>query len=206
MEQRSDAWYAAKAGKFSASEMADLLSGRGKKPTATRTNLIAKKVAERLTGVMERGFTSAAMQHGIDFEDEARDLYFIHRELPIEEEGFIDHPAIPFSGCSPDGMVADDGLVEIKCPNTATHIDYLRTKKVPNKYLYQMQWQMAVTGRQWCDFVSYDPRMPEHLCLLVIRVPRDDELIAELEEAVTEAVKEVEDIINELNEVSNESN
>lgn len=204
MEQRSEAWFTAKAGKFSASEMADLLSGGGKKVTATRTNLIARKVAERLTGVMEQGYTSAAMQHGIDHEDDARDLYFVHRELPIEEEGFIDHPAIPYSGCSPDGMVSGDGLVEIKCPNTATHIEYLRTKKVPNKYLYQMQWQMACTGRQWCDFVSYDPRMPEHLCLLVIRVPRDDDLIADLEAAVRKGVEEVEEIINELNEVSNE--
>jgi putative phage-type endonuclease len=202
MEQRSEAWFAAKAGKFSASEMADLLSGGGKKITATRSNLIARKVAERLTGVMEQGYTSAAMQHGIDHEDDARNLYFVSRELPIDEEGFIDHPSIPYSGCSPDGMVSDDGLVEIKCPNTATHIEYLRTKKVPNKYLYQMQWQMACTGRKWCDFVSYDPRMPTRLQLLIIHVPRDDELIATLEDAVNKGVKEVEEIISELSEVS----
>jgi len=202
MEQRSEAWFAAKAGKFSASEMADLLSGGGKKITATRSNLIARKVAERLTGVMEQGYTSAAMQHGIDHEDDARNLYFVSRELPIDEEGFIDHPSIPYSGCSPDGMVSDDGLVEIKCPNTATHIEYLRTKKVPNKYLYQMQWQMACTGRKWCDFVSYDPRMPTRLQLLIIHVPRDDELIATLEDAVNKGVKEVEEIISEISEVS----
>lgn len=202
MEQRSEAWFAAKAGKFSASEMADLLSGGGKKITATRSNLIARKVAERLTGVMEQGYTSAAMQHGIDHEDDARNLYFVSREVPIDEEGFIDHPSIPYSGCSPDGMVSDDGLVEIKCPNTATHIEYLRTKKVPNKYLYQMQWQMACTGRKWCDFVSYDPRMPTRLQLLIIHVPRDDELIATLEDAVNKGVKEVEEIISELSEVS----
>ena len=202
MEQRSEAWFAAKAGKFSASEMADLLSGGGKKITATRSNLIARKVAERLTGVMEQGYTSAAMQHGIDHEDDARNLYFVSRELPIDEEGFIDHPSIPYSGCSPDGMVSDDGLVEIKCPNTATHIEYLRTKKVPNKYLYQMQWQMACTGRKWCDFVSYDPRMPTRLQLLIIHVPRDDELIATLEDAVNKGVQEVEEIISELSEVS----
>jgi len=204
MEQRSEAWFAAKAGKFSASEMADLLSGGGKKITATRSNLIARKVAERLTGVMEQGYTSAAMQHGIDHEDDARNLYFVSRELPIDEEGFIDHPSIPYSGCSPDGMVSDDGLVEIKCPNTATHIEYLRTKKVPNKYLYQMQWQMACTGRKWCDFVSYDPRMPTRLQLLIIHVPRDDELIATLEDAVNKGVQEVEEIISELSEVSDE--
>lgn len=199
MEQRSDEWFAARCGKVGASEIADLMAKEG---TATRNNKIAQKVAERLTGVCERGFVSGPMQWGIDHEDEARDAYFCERGMPIEEEGWVGHPELgDFSGASPDGLVGEDGLVEIKCPNTATHIALLRTKKVPNKYLYQMQWQMVCTGRNWCDFVSYDPRMPEHLSLFLVRVERDEKLIGDLTKAVVAAQSEVEQIISELSEV-----
>jgi len=198
MEQRSVEWFADRAGRFGASELAALMAKKG---TATRDNKIAQKVAERLTGVCEAGFTSSAMQWGIDHEDEARDQYFLASDNYIEDEGFVRHPdpsLYDWTGASPDGLVESDGLVEIKCPNTATHISYLRTKKVPSNYMYQMQWQMACTGRKWCDFVSYDPRMPERLQLLVIHVPRDDLMIAKLEIAVSAAIEEVQQIINEI--------
>ena len=198
MEQRSVEWFADRAGRFGASELAALMAKKG---TATRDNKIAQKVAERLTGVCEAGFTSSAMQWGIDHEDEARDQYFLASDNYIEDEGFVRHPdpsLYDWTGASPDGLVESDGLVEIKCPNTATHISYLRKKKVPSNYMYQMQWQMACTGRKWCDFVSYDPRMPERLQLLVIHVPRDDLMIAKLEIAVSAAIEEVQQIINEI--------
>jgi len=204
MEQRSEEWYAIKAGKFSASEMSDVVA---KPTTAAYRNLIAAKVAERLTGQFRQSFTSTAMQWGIDHENDARDMYWL-RECPvIEETGFVLHPELPeWAGASPDGMVEQDGLVEIKCPNTATHIDYLRirgdVKKIPKPYLYQMQWQMACTGRKWCDFVSYDPRMPDHLRLAVCRVERDAKLIEDLTDAVKKAAHEVRGIIEELEEVT----
>jgi len=108
--------------------------------------------------------------------------------LPAE---FVTHPSIQMAGASPDGLVGTDGLVEIKCPNTATHIDTLLGGKVDSKYITQIQWQLACTGRQWCDFVSYDPRMPEHLAIWVKRVPRDDAMIEELESAVRVFLAEV---------------
>jgi len=92
--------------------------------------------------------------------------------VTVEQIAFVDHPVIAMSGASPDGTIGTDGLVEIKCPNTATHIEYLLSNSAPNNYVFQMYWQMACTGRQWCDFVSYDPRLPEDLQLLVVRYHR----------------------------------
>jgi predicted phage-related endonuclease len=106
--------------------------------------------------------------------------------------GFVNHPTIEAAGASPDGLVGALGLIEIKCPNTATHLETLRTKKVPTKYNIQMQWQMASTGRKWCDFVSFDNRLPEHLQLFFARVKRDDAFIAELEQEVSKFIKELD--------------
>ena len=193
-----DEWLKARAGKISASRMADLTAKTKTGWGASRKNYIAQLVAERLTGQPSPSFTNAAMQHGIDTEPEARAAYEFRTDNDVVEVGFIDHPEIEMSGASPDGLVGDNGMVEIKCPNTATHIEYLQAGQPPKKYLLQMQWQMACTGRDWCDFVSYDPRMPEHLRILVVRIERDNELIAELEAAVIEANSEIQQIINEL--------
>jgi putative phage-type endonuclease len=176
-----------------------------KEGSATRNNKIAQKVAERLTGRAEAGFVSTAMQWGIDKEPEARNLYFCEVGLPVVETGWVPHPDLAdYSGASPDGLVGDDGLVEIKCPNTATHIGFLRNGKIPSKYLYQMQWQMECTDRKWCDFVSYDPRMPEHLSLFLKRVERDEEMIEAISEAVASFVMEVSQIILEIDGGCNE--
>lgn len=203
MEQRTDEWFQARCGKFSASEIINLKEGKNGYVTAARKNLIASKVCQRLTGVVEQGFTSPAMQHGIDTEDEARDAYFIVKELPIEETGFVVHPSIDFAGASPDGLVGDDGLVEIKCPNTATHLEYLLNDVVPENYLWQMQWQMACTGRNWCDFVSYDPRLPEEYALFIKRVERDDTLLTHITSLVVSANDEVNEMISKLEEWKN---
>jgi hypothetical protein len=104
------------------------------------------------------------------------------------------------SGASPDGLV-NDGIVEFKCPNTATHLEYLLADKVLEKYVTQMQWQMACTGRPWCDFVSYDPRLPEHLQMLVVRVPRNEVRIAELETEVRKFLAELDDKVKKLQEL-----
>jgi len=160
--------------------------------------MIATLVAERLTGQPQNGYSNAAMQWGIDNEDDAIAAYEFHTGNTVERVGFVDHPSIDMAGASPDGRVNDDGLVEIKCPNTATHIAFLRTGKIPGNYQKQMLWQMACDGRDWCDFTSYDPRMPAHLQLKVVRFEQDDEALAELTECVITALDEVETIIKEL--------
>lgn len=181
MEQRTDEWWQARLGKVTASRIADAVAKTKSGWGAGRANYMAELVAERLTGVSANGYTNAAMQWGIDTEPEARSAYQFYRDADVVEVGFIDHPNIDMAGASPDGLVGDEGIVEIKCPQTATHIDTLLGTPIADKYIKQMQWQMACCERQWTDFVSYDPRMPEDLKLHVERVHRDDDLIAQLE-------------------------
>lgn len=191
-------WKALRLGKVTASRVADVMAKTKSGPSASRANYAAQLVAERLTGVAAEGFSNAAMAWGNEKEPEARSLYEFRTEALIEEVGFIDHPSIAMTGASPDGQVDADGLVEIKCPLTATHIDTFVSGAVPTKYLTQMQWQMACTGRAWCDFVSYDPRLPEAMRLFVRRVPRDDARIAELEAEVRTFLAEVDQTIANL--------
>jgi putative phage-type endonuclease len=197
-DQRSAEWFSARLGKATASKVADIIAKTKSGPSASRANYRAQLVAERLTGAPAETFSNAAMQWGTDTEAEARDAYQVHALCSVIEVGFADHPVIPMSGASPDGLVGDDGLVEIKCPNTATHIDTLLGKKVPAKYQAQIQWQLACTGRAWCDFVSYDPRLPETMRLFAQRVERDDAMIAELEAEVTAFLTEVTETVAAL--------
>ena len=200
IEQRTDEWYAARCGSLGASAIADALSKLkdGKTPGATSTNLRAKLVVERLTGIQEDGFKSGPMQHGIDNEDAARMAYEAHTGEFVAQVGLIKHPTIEGTHASPDGLVGDTGLVEIKCPNSSTHIETLKTGKIPTKYVYQMQWQMVCTDRQWCDFVSYDPRLGEGLQLFVKRVERNNAKIAELEAGVIEFLEGVKSDVEAL--------
>lgn len=205
-EQRTDAWHQARCGSLGASAIADALAKLkdGKTPGATSTNLRAKLVVERLTGVQEDSFKSAAMQFGIDNEDAARTAYEAKYGVFVEPVGLAKHPRIEGTHASPDGLVGDDGLIEIKCPNSATHIETLRTGKVPTKYIYQMQWQMLCTHRQWCDFVSFDPRLPEKLQLWVKRIERDNVLIATLEAGVIEFLNGVKADVEALEAMGGE--
>jgi hypothetical protein len=141
------------------------------------------------------------MQWGTETEPLARAAYEAYADVLVDEVAMIIHPTIEAAGASPDGLVGDSGLVEIKCPNTATHIDTLLTQTVPGKYNTQMQWQMACTDREWCDFVSFDPRLPKELQLFVKRVVRNDELIADLEMEVILFLTELENKIKKLNEL-----
>lgn len=196
--QGSPEWFAQRAGKVTASRVADVIAKTKTGWGASRANYAAQLVAERLTGAVEAGYTNAAMQWGNDKEPEAREAYEYRFGVFIDQVGMIEHPTITMSGASPDGHIGDDGLIEIKCPNTATHIDTLLSGKVPAKYLTQMAWQMACTGRQWCDFVSFDPRMPPHMQMFVQRVERDDALIQELEDHVRTFLDEVEQTVAQL--------
>src|SRR6185436_7929339 len=168
--QGSDQWKALRLGKVTASRVADVVARTKTGYGASRANYAAQLIAERLTGVPAETYTNAAMQHGTDTEPEARSAYEFYQGVTVVEVAFVPHPAIAEAGCSPDGLVGDDGQVEIKCPNTATHLETLLGQAVPGKYDTQVQFQMACTGRKWCDWVSYDPRMPEHMRLFVMRI------------------------------------
>lgn len=198
IEQGTPEWFAQRAGKVTASRVADVVAKTKTGWGASRANYLAQLVAERLTGNVEPTFTNAAMQWGTDKEPEAREAYEYRTGVFVDQVGMVGHPTIAMTGASPDGLVGSDGLVEIKCPNTATHIDTLLSGKVPAKYVTQMAWQMACTGRAWCDFVSFDPRMPEHMRLFVQRVDRDDTLIAELEREVAAFLAEVAKTVSDL--------
>ena len=208
--QRTDAWMQQRLGKVTASRVADVLAKIKSGESASRKNYKMELVVQRLTGQPQESFTNAAMEWGTATEPQARMAYEAHTGLFVEEVGFIDHPTIEGFGCSPDGVVGETlhskhnsitpmtGLIEIKCPNTATHIETVLENKAPSKYIPQMQCQMAVTGAKWCDFVSFDPRVPEDLQLLVVRVERDQEYIDSMEVEVKQFLSEVLDLFNQL--------
>lgn len=200
MEQRSPEWYAARLGKVTASRVADVVAKTKTGYSTSRANYMAELICERLTGMQGASFTSAAMQWGIDTEPMARSAYEgAVGELAVET-GFIPHHTIVMAGASPDGLIGTDGLVEIKCPITATHIETLLGQSVPGRYVTQMQWQMACTDRKWCDFVSYYPGMPENMQLFIKRVERDDAVITELEDEVIKFLNELDQKVKQLKE------
>ena len=201
IEQRTEEWFAARLGKVTASRVADLVGKTKTGYSATRDNYMAQLVVERLTQTKAEAYTNAAMQWGTDQEPFARAAYEAAQGVMVEEVGFVLHPSIEWAGASPDGLVGDDGLVEIKCPNTATMIETLLSQKVPGKYFIQMQFQLACTGRKWCDYVAFDPRMPAKAQMFVRRVDRDDEYIAHLEEEIAKFLVEVESQVKKLNAI-----
>lgn len=196
--QGSPEWFSVRLGRVTASRVADVVAKTKTGWGASRANYMAELIAERLTGEAAPSFSSAAMQWGTEMEPMARAAYEFRTDATVETIGFVAHPSILMSGASPDGLVGSDGLVEIKCPNTATHIDTLMGDTIDGKYQTQMQWQMACTGRQWCDFVSFDPRMPESMRLFIQRVKRDDVRIAELENSVCDFLVEVDSKVQNL--------
>jgi putative phage-type endonuclease len=200
--QRTEAWHTARLGKVTASRVADVIAKTKSGYGASRANLMADLICERLTGQPASTFTNAHMEWGTEQEPHARAAYSARTGELVEEVGFINHPRIANSGASPDGLVGDDGLVEFKCPATSTMLDTLLAGEVPSKYIPQMQWQMACTGRKWCDFCSYDPRLPEHLRMFVKRVERDDDYIKMLEGEVTVFLAELEEKLSKLQELN----
>lgn len=185
MQQRTEEWYAIRLGKVTASRVSDVIAKTKTGYSTSRMNYAAELISERLTGKKQEKYTNSAMMHGVETEDEARASYMILTGEWVEEIAFVEHPKIKNSGASPDGLVGADGLIEIKCPNTATHLDFLKNGKPKKEYIDQMQWQMACTGRKWCDFVSYDNRLPKELAIKVLRVERNDEYIKILEEEIS---------------------
>lgn len=200
LEQRSPEWFAARLGKATASRIADVCARTKTGWGASRANYLAELVCERLTGQPTQGFTNAAMQWGTETEPQALAAYQFLTDNVVEPVGFVDHPTIPMAGASPDGLVGEDGLVEVKCPSTNTHIKTLLEGAIEGKYHQQMQFQMACTGRQWCDFLSFDPRMPEGMDTWIKRIERDDAKIREMEEIVAEFLAEVDQTVAKLRE------
>ena len=200
-EQRTEEWFKARLGKVTASRVADVIAKTKTGYSASRENYMAQLVVERMTNTQAESFTNAVMQWGTDQEPFARAAYEIQQNVLVDETGLVNHPTIEMAGASPDGLVGEDGLVEIKCPNTATHIDTLLTQTVPGKYITQMQFQMACTGRQWCDFVSFDPRMPAKAQLFVKRVQRDEAFIKEMESEIKKFLAEVSAKVEQLNKL-----
>jgi len=199
MDQGSDAWFEARIGKVTASRVADVIAKTKTGYSASRDNYMAQLVCERLTGEKGESFTNAAMQHGTDTEPLARAAYEAHADVLVDEVGFVPHPSIIMAGASPDGLVGEDGLLEIKCPN----IETLLSQTVPGKYNTQMQFQMACTGRSWCDFVSFDNRLPQELQLFVKRVPRDNMYIKLMEDEIVRFLNELDIKIAQLMEIKN---
>lgn len=189
--QRSDEWFSARLGLVTASRVADVMAKTKSGYGASRKNYMAQLLCERLTGQREEGFASAAMQRGTDMEPIARSAYEVESGLMVVETGFHRHSELAM-GASPDGLVGDDGLVEIKVPNTATHIEFLRSRVPDNKYQWQMLCQMECTGRDWCDFVSFDDRMPEPLQISIIRFDRNESRICEMREEVCKFLEELD--------------
>lgn len=200
MEQRTEAWHLARCGKVTGSRIADVVARTKSGYAASRENLKATLIVERLTQKPSETFTNAAMEWGTQQEPIARAAYAARTGQLVDEVGFINHPTIEWAGASPDGVIGN-ALVEFKCPNTATHLEYVLSKQIPQKYVYQMQFQMAVTGAESCDFVSFDPRLPERYQMLILPVKRDNTLILMLEDETRKFLMELETTLADLEKI-----
>lgn len=196
--QGSDEWKKARAGSLGASQIADMRAKTKNGYGASRANLLAQLAVERLTGIPENGYINAAMQHGIDTEPEARAAYEFLTGSKVSKVGLILHPIIKGTHASPDGLIGKKGLLEIKCPQSAQHIATLMGEPIKEKYILQMQWQMACSKRAWADFISYDPRLPEGLRMFKQRVERDSKLIPTLEKDVADFLAELDSMVAKL--------
>ena len=195
-------WFTLRAGKFTGSRFSDLMARTKSGPSTSRANLLATLAVERLTGMCVETYSNAAMQRGTELEPEARAAYEAHIGDLVQEVAWIPHPTLDYVGISPDGLVGEDGLCEFKCPSAmAKHLEALRSGSHAVEYRWQLQGQLWVTGRQWVDAVSYDPRFPEGLRLAITRVTRDETAIAELESACKVAEAELQAMVEELNQL-----
>lgn len=197
MIQGSDEWFSARLGKVTASKVADIMTKTKSGYGASRKNYMGQLLCERLTKKREESYTNSAMMRGTELEPKARAFYELSYS-DVVECGLIDHPSIPMFAASPDGLVGDDGLIEIKCPNTMTHIEFILSLKPDSKYITQMQVQMACTGRKWCDFISFDDRLPIEMQFSFVRVDRDNAYIAEIETEVKLFLEELNNLIIKL--------
>ena len=202
IEQRSQEWFQARVGCVTGSCISEVLAKPKSKTTkeaATRKALKARLACELMTGKSnDDGYLSWEMRRGIELEPNAKAEYEVSNDVILESVGFVLHPSIKRFGASPDAYIGSDGMLEIKCPNRATHFDYILAGVIPNDYRKQLLAELACTGRQWVDFMSYNPDMPEHLQTFIIRLKRDDVDIAEIEAEVIKFNAEVDELIAKL--------
>lgn len=198
IEQGTAAWHELRLGRVTASRISDVMAKGKNGEAVARAKYMGELIAERLTREPTQHVNTPAMQWGTDTEPMARAAYEFLRDVDVEQVGFVVHPDIIDSGASPDGFVGEDGLIEIKCPNTHTHIDTLITGKIDPKYVKQMQWQMECTGREWCDFISFDPRLPAKHQLHVRRVERDRDAGSEMRREVMRFLSDMQAKIDSL--------
>lgn len=205
IEQRTHAWLMQRVGHVTASRFKHVLArlkpkkpGELGEPAQARRSYLMEVVCERLTGEPAQHYVNAAMQWGIDQEPYAREAYINRTGRQVDEVGFVRHPEL-MVGVSPDGIVELEGLIEIKCPSTSTHIDTVINGMDP-EHLAQIQGQLWVTGYDWCDFVSFDPRLPKGIDLYVQRIHRDQTYITNLETEVRRFLGEVDAMVATLKE------
>lgn len=191
--QGSEAWRMARVGSLGASRVGDA-TGTG----ATRATLLNNIIDERITGIPTRVFVNEYMQWGTDTEPAARDAYEFMRSLDVVQVGLYRHPTIKGTHASPDGLVGEDGMIEIKCPTTRTHRETITSRKMPKKHMPQVQWQMEVCGRQWVDFISFDPRVRIDKQIFIERIERDSKYIAKLTSGVKLFLEEVDRAVAEF--------
>lgn len=202
MQQRDPEWFAKRAGAFTASRAGDLMARTRSGPSASRGNLITLLAVERLTGQCVETYTNGAMQRGVELEPAAIAAYSFERCVAVDECAYMEHPTIARVGCSPDGLIADDGMLEVKCPaSMQKHMEALQTGAHADEYRWQLQHQLFVSGRQWVDAVSYDPRFPAGLQLAVKRVFRDEEAILDLTTEIHKADAQIEALVARLREL-----
>ena len=200
IEQGSPEWHQARLGKVTASRVADLMAKTKSGYSTSRKNYMMELLCQRLTGNREESYTNAAMQRGTDMEPIARGRYEIENDVLVVETGLVDHPTLAGFAASPDGLVDDDGQIEIKCPNSAQHVDFLRYGEIEGKHQTQMLAQMLCTGRKWCDFVSFDDRLPEALQYKCVRFHFDAKEAGAMIAEITSFLSELDGLVIELQE------
>lgn len=199
VEQGSQEWLDARIPLITASRFLDVLTTIKSGYSAARKNYAAEIVVQRLTGKEIERFKTRAMEWGNETEDLAADTYMLLTGAIPEKCGIFIHNEHPF-GDSPDRLVGKDGTLEIKCLNTANHIEVLKTGKMPAKHMPQVQGHLWMTGRKWCDFISFDPDMPKDAQIFIQRIERDNDYIQMLEEELIVFNQEVEKDITFIKE------
>ena len=203
VEQGSEEWLELRLGKVTASRLSDVMSkGRGNAPSKTRASYMLQLAAEIMTGKPEDSFSNKYMEWGNECEPQARSMYEFDSGNDVDQVAFVE--VDDYFGVSPDGMIGDDGLIEIKCPKSTTQIDRFLKGEFPKEYKAQVQGQLLATGRKWCDFVSFDPRINGNASYFCIRVERDEEYLVELQTGIDQFVSELVEMINILKEESAE--
>lgn len=200
IQQQTAEWLQERTGRITASRVKDVMARlKNGAPASERKRYLIELVSERLTGMAAEHYVTPAMDWGSEQERHARAAYEVESGNEVDKVGMAIHPNIPCFSASPDGSIGADGLFEAKCPTTPKHLEWMLAGEVPDEHKDQCYAEMACWEREWVDFVSFDPRVPERHQLLIKRLPRDDKRIAEIEFAVAEFNAEVDDMIARLN-------